>query len=68
MLDTGDDPPFGRPVLGRIAELAKTPLLAGFGKTSLGVGKPRRGQCRQPRVLGQTQGSDAPAATPGATV
>src|SRR5215813_13131740 len=54
VLDPGNDPPFDRPGLGGIAELTKPPLLvAGFGKTSLGVDEPRRGQCGQPRVLGQ---------------
>ena len=55
MLDPGNDPPFDRPGLGGIAELAKPPLLvASFGKTSFGVDEPRLGQCGQPRVLGQT--------------
>jgi hypothetical protein len=38
---------------------AKTPLLvAGFGKTRLGIGKPPLGQPEQSRVLRQTENTD----------
>src|SRR5262249_25377252 len=60
VLDTGDDPPFGRTGLGRIAELAKPPLLvAGCGKTSLGLGAPRRGRQKPPAPrMRRTRGHD----------